>query len=612
MNRTGYNNLSVEVYSSGTTLLDVPDLSLKRAGRIHFRKQYPGGLYADGSLYVPRPVLDEWLIEGAQRVVFRNGHDLAYDGWISSQRYFIGETEQGITLPLAGATDHILINNAWRKWWADADVTERHWTYDLAASAAMKCTLDRSNRLRFVPKNEQWTAAQYAQAYHKQPVGETTKRVAGSVQLQEGAQAWKIELFRSTDGSAWTLDTTLRNTTGTSTFDVTLGAATRWIAVRFTNDSGGNQTPTADGSFFAEVYNLRVYSETGNIYADEIFKDVRAKFSTLLNADVSQIVAAGTPLSLVPYIADGISLADILDDVLRYGDGVTPPNRYAWGLLDSERSDNPDGKPMLFLEAYPSLTDYEYVFDLRHGNVVADVTPYRDYEAVRNWIAVRWLDENNIEQVITPDDDASLKDDSSIARYGHREVEGGLRLGQATQALALAFGQRYLAQWKKAPWRTESPFAVRGFLVDKNGLEVPTSLVDAGDRIKAVGWPEDEEGQDIIMIMSMVEYEDETENLTISPGAPLGPFQAAALAIPELALASELPDYSGSGGSSGGGGDGGGGGTVPVPGHESLNFYRRKPIQAWAKRRGIKLTGPGQFGWRRRHQIEIEARHERG
>ena len=78
--RSGLNSLSIEVYSTGTTPIIQAINELSMAGGMRFATGYPGGLYLDGSVIVPRQILKWMPIKGGQRVVFRNGQRLVYEG----------------------------------------------------------------------------------------------------------------------------------------------------------------------------------------------------------------------------------------------------------------------------------------------------------------------------------------------------------------------------------------------------------------------------------------------------------------------------------------------------------------------------------------------------
>jgi hypothetical protein len=352
-----------------------------------------------------------------------------------------------------------------------------------------------------------------------------------------------------------------------------------------------------------------VKTETGNINMQEIFKDCRAKV-TDLNSDEQYIAAAGTALSLIPYIVTGhMSVADILAEVTGFGDGASPPNRWAWGLYHSEKAGTPDGKPVLFLEQYPDTSDYDYIVKFRGKNLAADLEIDRDYKAVKNWIPVRYTDANGWEQWVTPDDDSSLRDDDSIAAYGRRSVEGGLDAGSMTQANAIAYGVRYKNTYKAPPWKLLQPLAVRGYILDKQGIEVATSMIEPSKRVKVDGWPEDETGAGITFVITGTDYRHADENCALATGGQMAPFLPRQLAIPSTGGGAATDEVAaileGSGVDlSFAQGDGGG--------KDNLNFYKRKEILAWAKRHGVKLTGPGQFTAKQKREIKRQARRERG
>src|SRR5574341_656531 len=227
---------------------------------------------------------------------------------------------------------------------------------------------------------------------------------------------------------------------GTGSQSITLGTPSNTIAFLLQNSSGGNQTPPDDGTVYLEIKNLTVYCETGALNMELVATDIVTYFSSVINA-------------------------------------ATPPNRWAFGLLASQEAATKDCKPPLFLEQYPNTSDHDYV--LRRGaNLISNIEVRRAYLAVRNWIRVRYLDEKGWEHWISPDDDASLKDQNSIDKYGRRDEPGGLDAGYMTAANALAFGQLHLSLKKKPVDQLASPAVVQGYILDKNGNEVATSLME--------------------------------------------------------------------------------------------------------------------------------------
>jgi len=124
------NNLTIEVYSSGTTLL--PDLSgeLLRAEQLQFSTGYPGGRYLNASFFVPRDILQPWHLRANQRVIFRNGLVVVYEGWINGFDYIDDGAVTGIRVNIEGGWQKFLMRRQWDKLWTDTRIDEKSWAWD--------------------------------------------------------------------------------------------------------------------------------------------------------------------------------------------------------------------------------------------------------------------------------------------------------------------------------------------------------------------------------------------------------------------------------------------------------------------------------------------------
>src|SRR4030067_1254288 len=127
-----WNNLTVEAYAGGTTPIVDPRHELSRHSGLTFRTQYPGGLYADASFYNPRPVVDYWELQGAQRLTFRNDLRQCYEGNISNFEHQIQPGRQGVLVRALGGWGHKLMNWGIRKRWADNRITDDVWEWQRA------------------------------------------------------------------------------------------------------------------------------------------------------------------------------------------------------------------------------------------------------------------------------------------------------------------------------------------------------------------------------------------------------------------------------------------------------------------------------------------------
>ena len=545
------NALTIEAYSAGTTQIHDISGGLARPNGLAFQTTYPGGIYATASFYVGRNVFNHWQLKGAKRVVIRNGRIIVYEGYITNLQRSLEETAQGIMVRCIGAWGKTMMGWLIHKNWADTRLGDDIWQWQISATAAEKCDIDRTNRIRFTPKAEAWSNGQYAAVRYTMPTGETAKKIDYDYNFQEGGQAWELAI-RNVGTSTDVISIT---TSGTATGQShTLATPTQSVELRFYARAG--QTPTSDGTYFGQFSSLKIYSETSAINMEEIAKDVIG-LVTDLNSDIGYIDVAGSALSLVPYITEGfISAAQIIDDIAGRGDAAY--NRWGYGLLHSERATTPNGEPILLLEQYPDTDDYDYVVSVDEQNVVGEINISQDVDAIANWVVVSYVDENGWMQYRSPNDNASLKNQASIDAYGRRAVI--LNIGDGTLALADNTGIRYLTTYKDPQWRLIGSLTLQSYIRKKSGDIEPASQVHAGKRIKVENFKEDLSGSGLTFVITQTDYRDDDQSVSIGTGVPTGiimPRFAHPLRLP----VDPVPTPRGGGGRGGGGGGGGGGGS---------------------------------------------------
>lgn len=587
------NALKIWVYSTGTTLLNDPDFETAFIENLSFKKQYPGGLYGGASFYAPRHILRRWLLKGAYRVRITLGHETVYEGYISGFQYLQDENTEGVIVQLVGATEQILMSYTLNKRWCDGRISEDIWPWGTTLSAADKCTFDRNNQLKFVPKNVEWATDNTAAVFFTMPTGETVKRVTFDYAFAEGAQSWRMGLQESTSTGGGTGTPYWEITAdGSGSQDVTLGTPKQRVRFFFHNNSGGAQTPAADGSIYGRVSNVRVYSETGSINMEEIVKDVQGYLSSYINSSTYYIQAAGSALSLVPYIADDSpSAAGIIDEAVGMGDGNNA--RWAWGFYDSEKAPTRDGKPVLYLEPYVLTTDYDYQISLYTSpNRASAIEMIQDISIIRNWIELKYEDDTGAVISVSPNDDSTLKDSTSITNYGQRAIPGGLYLGHFSSTVATNFGKRYLATYKDPQWRIVRPITVRAWVEDKNGIKIPAAKIEPGKRIRIIDWDDlDDSGNPPTFVITQTEYDYDSDSVTLTIGVPsmmfLPQLQRAPgepppheiIQEPEVADLADLGDADVTYKEVSGGGD--------KKKHD--NWRRWKYVKAYAKKSGVDL-----------------------
>ena len=510
--RTGYNNLTVEVYQGFSTTPRVDESGdLARAERIRFSTQYPAGFYSDAEFFVPRDPAAAWPFTGNDRLVIRNGLEVAWEGAIGKVGYVAGAgAEQGRTVYGTGWWGRLAQQRGWNKPWADNRLTQDVWVESSASTALVY--VDRLNRLRFTPKGVAFAASDTGVLQYDMPTGTCIVRFTMNASLQEQAQNWELRM------RDYTAPSTLQNlTTSTSAaWDHTLASPRQSLRLQYLSNAA--QTPTEQGSYYGQVATVMMYSETGAINACAITNDIIGHVSGI-NSDQTQVT--GASLSLVPFVTDGYEyIGDILLRAAAYGDDAF--NALAPNFNHSESAATPTGEPVLRLEVQPGLDDYEYAVRLDEPNVVPPLEIIQDNDGIYNYIIVRYRDElNNRDVYITPDDNSALTDNTSVTTYGFHSYR--YDAGLTTAANALSLGRRLLASRKDPRFYASGPLTVKGYIRGKNGNPVPASLIRAGRRVRIENFLSDEVGVSdagLTFLITATTYNDTDETCAISCGVP--------------------------------------------------------------------------------------------
>jgi hypothetical protein len=518
------NQIVIKAYSTGTT--EIYGGGLDKAQDLTFSHQYPGGMCNSMTFFVPRDITSTWTLQGAQRITAWNGFHMVWEGYVASIAPTLSGGAQGMAVTCAGAWAWLLMNRKTQKPWADTRLDNNAWAEATAAADAndisllKSCQIDRTNRIRFTPSSirdaagaeKGWANGNYVRVIYTAPTGQTIKRITLDYDLQEGAQAWELNLY-SVTGATNLLNRTASNATpGTrvSWDSGTIATPTQSVFLIF--KSGAAQTPATDGTMYGDVANVVVYTEVGNINAQEIIKDIAAMVSPI-STDLTKIGAE--TLSLVPFISDPPqTLADEIAAAATTGD--TSFNR--WGYYVGFSSDFSDGKPGLVLEQVPALTDYDYALRVDDKLGTGGLSFSQDFDAIRNWIGVQYQDTTGRPVYVTPDDDAALKDASSITNYGQREL--WLTLPTTSLANAKYQAGRWLAMLKDPQWKATGTITVAGSIRAKSGQPVPASQILPGKRVKIENWLNDLSGAGLTFLISGTDYTDNGQTCAMTIGKP--------------------------------------------------------------------------------------------
>lgn len=517
-----YNTLTAR-FLDRSTLAQLTDAASdgQRVEIERFSKAYPGG-FAECSLLIQRDPLLPLSFGLGDRLQILNGPRIVWEGDITSIEHYATDSSQGVRIMAVGVWGTVTARTT-SKVWADNRMGADTWTEPTTALSGVDKTPDRvisidrtSGRLRWTPKAEAFTLNWFHRARYRMPTSQTVKRFKGSYTLQEGAQAWEIGwINQTTTGVEWSV-----NASGSGTFDVTLTTPSNEIWAYLAARAA--QTPKSDGTYYGQIDDaasgatqFMVYGETGNINCYEIFRDVRGYISEL-SADESLIDGSLT-VSVEPFFAQGReAYRSILARIAGYGTSSYGPIGY--GIRESSLSN--DGKPILYCEPWPALTDYEYQVSVR--DAAGGVRVVRDIGGVANWIVVTYQDALGDTTTLTPDDDATLKDQTSIDAYGERHML--LNLGQIGSTPSISYARAVLSVAKDPQVYISGSLRFAGYLTAKSGERVPAANVREGERVKIVDFISDVldvSGAGLTAVITLAEYSDaDGGSVSLSFGVP--------------------------------------------------------------------------------------------
>lgn len=500
--------LRLAVYDrSGAEIPDVRDILSTFAG-LEYTTGYPGGRSLTAQFDLPSDLVLANFIESAYQLRILSGTKIVWQGEIMPLRYRYNPP--GLTVQAIGYWGSVLRRRTINKPWADTRISDDVWVWQTGTTGNgdVKTFLSRENKvLKFVPKAEAFANNDYAAVRYTAPTGQTVKKVSYTYELAEGAQAWEMSLYNV--ASAGTESGSSVTTSSFGLKSLTLGTPSQAVEFRFTSQAA--QTPTSDGTYYARFYDVVVYTETSSINLGEIAADVAGALSGVISADTDAIGA--TSNNFGSFITHGQeTFASLLERAAGLGDSSGNP--WAVGLLPSDQAT--DDLPKLFAEQQPVLTGYDLIVDINSLDAAPEVV--EGAENLYNWIAVEYTDSDGRRKFVTPDDDSSLKDTTSIAAYGQREFvlgAGRLDVAEATDA-----GKRFLAFSKDLRYYIGGPLIVKDFVYGSGGERIPAAEVYAGQRLRVADYIRDLTGAGGTFLVNQTRYRHEDGTLEMLLGVP--------------------------------------------------------------------------------------------
>lgn len=472
--------------------------------------------YGPCSFRVRRDIVEYWAVKSAYDLIIRDGHTIIYQGILQGLNKSLHGLDSVVDVQALGPYS-ILAQRNIRKRWADNDPYSRfYWPsgrHNNGAQNAIHSTIE--GNLCRVRLPGQAVSSSNGDEFHFQYdgiPGDVIIKVDYDYTMESGNnETFQLITYNVDQTTAEDTLSFTSNTSGSGSKSITFTAGdTDSIQMRWRI-----HVTDGDADGIGTFRNMIVYAElsTGagvpNYYADDIIKDIlNLKGNSEISVDYDQV---GSPaFALIPFTtrSDDFETCDsVIQRAVNYGDGSQ--NTWGFQIWDKEFSGlASDGLPKAELIQRAALTDYDYFVELGE---LADFSDEESFEELYNYIQVKFDDADGKTSFVDPDDDANLKDTTSITDYGQRDKV--LYIGKSTTAKATEYGERYLALHKD-PLR-KAGLSVVGSIRKKGGVRVPVNRVRSGKRVKVM----DYDGG-TTFFLQRTSYNAETKVMRMEPDLP--------------------------------------------------------------------------------------------
>lgn len=332
------------------------------------------------------------------------------------------------------------------------------------------------------------------------------------------AQSWKLILYDHTNSTElWST-----TTAGSGSQDITLGTSAGTLS--FSIRSEAAQAVVGD-DIYGRITNLALVAEAwdgpANTTVTTLLEDMVHYIGGPFADDYTFIASNTYDLLSTGFVADDLlmSLAEQMDFV---GNINATDVAYSVGALESDSIGGTNISPVIYYEAVPLLTDYDYAVRLDEGNLDGvELVLSAETDTLINRVFVKFTTPNNQEDWSNVLSYAGLSNADSQSKYYQRTlvVDGG---EAATKALAGPVGAVYINNQSGLQYYVRNPLQLKGTIRTKGGRSVPVSHVRAGTRIKIENFVEDvgDITGGLTFLISGTDYDDTTGVLSVYTSVP--------------------------------------------------------------------------------------------
>lgn len=483
---------------------------LDTAQNIIFDTFYPGGVFGTMTFFVPMRVTEWYAVMPAQKIYAQSGLVTVWEGEVTmiSPSFVVGS--EGFYVTCTGYWGARFAVRSIYKAWADRD--SQRWKLVTSPGGAgdediFNVHINDEN-IEVSPKDDAaFASGEDVRIRYTPHSGEIIKRITYTLTFVESSQAWTTYIYRH-DTSA-IIAATRKTADYTGAIDWSLGSGGCPDPIDIYLEAQAKQTGDRSLGVTATYADFVIYTETGDITGQEIIKDLTGYVSDL-STDLTKIT--GPTFSIVPFVAEGKTYADIALDAVRYGDA----SNNLWAVYIDASDKSSDGKPIVVTEQYPALTAADYVIRLDADNVQSDAQFSYDLAQVYNNYIVQFTDAEGVTQVVDYNTDAGLRDLTYVTTQRDRY----LTVDTTDQAQAIQYAKTLLAQTKMLRWRATGTITVKGSIDREGGGQDPVCMVRAGKRLRIGNFLNDISTRDMIELITATTYDDRAGTIALTLGVP--------------------------------------------------------------------------------------------
>lgn len=421
--------------------------SSETASEIAFDWYDPKGMYSASCLMTRQDVTRSWSLKTAYYIQIKDGSAILWEGEIKGMPFTRAGTNESVRVNAIGPYS-VFERRTIHKYWYDDNAIIRLQQPTSRYHEPIQNDFDftRENSGNFVivrcaMNDKNRSGGDRFHLEYVVPAGTYIIAVAHIGFERCGEQIGR-ELYNN-DNAAFEYDRTYSGTGDTISEDHTLTQGDTSKITFYTLPDTDDSFDQSDYVVYEDLIVKSRYTDGHSVSSGsesytsgELVEDILLMVAQdIISSDLDDIGEPG--YTLTPFLTKRRTGAGhIIEEIAAYGDSQLR----TWRLLVTTSTGTTDGLPKAVFA--PVNTDVEdYVLYLNGWNVIGHNLERSD-DDMYNYIIVEYTDERSVAIELTPIDDSSLENSTSIKVFGQRDYV--LPVGKADATTAAYLGQRFL------------------------------------------------------------------------------------------------------------------------------------------------------------------------